>query len=333
MRGWFGALAISACAWVVAGCASPEMNDERALRGLAASEKSVRASSSDAGSADAPAMMIGNRRVLWMELLPMLAEAGGGAVIDELVLDAALEEECRRRGVVVGAREIEDERDRLASALALAGGAGREQGADAADVLGEYRRRRGLGPVRYEAMLRRTAMLRALVRDRVVINDGALRRAYRLRYGTRYDIRVIVTRTVRECEEAARRLEAGADFAEEAFEHSVDASAPVGGLVRGVSVDDLSWPTALRRIVPGMEPGETSGPVSVESGWALVRLERVISPDPDAPPFEIAREELAELERLSQERVLMDAEARRLSAGQDLWLDPRLRGAREWSPR
>lgn len=325
-------LIIAACiAFILVGCAGDGMTDERALRGIESAESSL--GTRPAGGVDrsdeSPAMIVrggaaGGRRIPWDELLPLLAESGGAVVIEELRLDAAIEAECRRRNIVVGPDEIEAERTRFAEAVS-----GDASGVETDRVVDTFRRDRGLGPLRYEAMLRRTAMLRALVRDQAVVTEGAVERAYRERYGPRYDIRVIVTRTARECEALLTRLEAGASFEEEAGAHSIDASAESGGLLRMVSAEDLAWPQALRSMLPAMGAGEIRGPVAMDTGWALVRMVRVRPPDPAAPPLESVREELAARTRLVQERILMEAESRRLASGWDVWVDPRLGWASE----
>lgn len=311
---------------LLGGCAGDAMTDQRALRGIETAESSLgrRPAGGVDRSGESPAMIVsggatGGRRVSWDELLPLLSEAGGAAVIEEMVLDAAIEAECRFRNIVVGPDQIEAERTRFAEAVS--GGA---SGVETDRIVESVRRARGLGPIRYEAVLRRTAMLRALVRDQAVVSDGAVERAYRERYGPRYDIRVIVTRTARECEALLTRLEGGASFEEEASAHSIDASAGAGGLLRMVSAEDLAWPQSFRSMLPGMGAGEVRGPVALDSGWALLRLERVRPPDSAAPPMETVREELAVRTRLVQERILMEAESRRLASGWKVWVDPRL---------
>ncbi len=318
-------------ALVLVGCAGDGMTDQRALRGIEAAESSLGQPPTRGvdRSDESPAMIAnggaaGGQRHSWDELLPLLSEAGGAAVIEELTLDAAIEAECRRRNIIVGPDQIEAERTRFAEAVSAGA-----SGVETDRIVETFRRERGLGPIRYEAMLRRTAMLRALVRDQAVVSDGAVERAYRERYGPRYDIRVIVTRTARECEALLTRLEAGASFEEEAAAHSIDASADAGGLLRMVSAEDLAWPQSLRSMLPGMAVGEVRGPVALDAGWALVRLDRVRPADPAAPPMEAVREELAARTRLVQERILMEAESRRLASGWDVWVDPRLGWASE----
>lgn len=309
---------------VLAGCASPDMTDARAMRGIERAEDSVGAPHRPVRIADAdgPALTIGGDRVSWDAILPALAEAGGRIVIEEAMLDTALERECRRRGVTVTEADLQAERARFVEAASIAGERGEQ-------ALERIRRARGLGPVRFEAMLRRTARLRALVRDRVAITDTALARAHREMYGPRYDLRVIVTSTAVDAQAALDRLRAGTPFADEAMQRSIDASAGAGGLLRGVSPDDLAWPQAIRSAIPEMRPGETRGPIALEQGWAIIRMEAETPADPDAPAIEVARSELERLVRLAQERVLMEAESRRLLAGVSATADPRLRWALE----
>lgn len=299
------------------------MDDRRVFRGIERAESSVGGASGPKSSSsdDPPALMIGGVRYEWADILPALAEAGGAEVIEEFTLDAALREECARRGIAITEGDVEAEGQRLLEAGSIAG----DQGQRAFEDL---RRARGLGPVRFRALLERTAMLRALVRDRVTVDEAAIERAYRQRYADRYDIRVLVTRTAAECQDALERVRAGASFAEQAVRHSIDPSAASGGLILGVSTADLAWPQVVRSALPEMTPGEVRGPMSLERAWALVKLENIVEAG-DPPSLDAIRQELARDVRLAQERLLMDAEAGRLTAGISVETDRLLRWASE----
>lgn len=308
-------------ALALVSCAGSPMSDRRAFRGIERAENSVGAAHDPlSGGDEAPAALtVGGQRYTWSELLPALAEAGGAQVIEERMLDTALRAECDRRGIIITPADIEAERRRYIDTAAIAG----EQGEQSLDRL---RRERGLGPVRFEALLVRTARLRALVRDRVAVNDAAIERAYRQRYAVRYDIRVLVTRSASECQAALEAIRAGAPFSEQALRRSIDPSAAGGGLLLGVSPADLAWPQAIRSALPEMSPGEVRGPINLEQGWTLLQLQSRVEPS-EPPPLADVRDELERDLRLTQERVLMDAESRRLLAGLSVHADNPLRWA------
>lgn len=85
-------------------------------------------------------------------------------------------------------------------------------------------------------------------------------------------------------------IDAGADFADQAREHSSDGSAASGG--------DLGW-FGLGMMVPdfeqavtSMQPGTVSDPVQTQFGWHLIRL--IETRQTTAPSFEEAAQDLAE---------------------------------------
>lgn len=108
-------------------------------------------------------------------------------------------------------------------------------------------------------------------------------------------------------EEAANaliaQLDAGADFAELAAEHSTDASAQRGG--------DLGW-FAPAQMVPsfseavvGLEVGQhTRTPVTTRFGWHVIRLEELRPIE--APPLADLRPQLEEILQARALRAYMD---------------------------
>src|SRR5690606_35571661 len=76
-------------------------------------------------------------------------------------------------------------------------------------------------------------------------------------------------------------------------------------------VDD-AYPQAIRSALARLEPGQVSEPVSVEGGFAVLRLEESI-PASDVP-LESVRDDLEDRVRLRAERAMMDRLARELIA-------------------
>lgn len=259
-----------------------------------------------------PAAMIDGEPMTWDALRAPLAEAAGAEVLRETALESRLRKRMEREGLALTEAMIERERELFAAAAASAG----VSSEDAAAALERVRRERGLGPVRFAALLRRSAMLRALVGPRVNVNDASIAQAYALRHGERFRARVIVTPTAREAAAALARVRGGEDFSRIAAEVSTDASAARGGVIEPISPADPAYPKALRDTLAAMKPGEVSDPVVLEGGFALLVLDERLAAS--APPLDVVRAEMEREARSRQERLLMEQLAREIDAGADI---------------
>lgn len=268
-----------------------------------------------------PVAVIAGRAVSRAMLQDALAEGYAGPVIEDLALDLMLEKELALAGVTIGVEDLERER---AAFLAAIGGD------DAPRVMQEVLGARGLGPRRFDALLRRNAGLRALVRGRVEVTDEMVRRLYAVREGERLQARIITTRRAEEAaalrasllqlDGEARRI----GFAATAMERSTDASGPAGGLLEAISPEDPSYSLSVRKSLAAMEPRHISEVIAVEGGYAIFYLEQ--RRPGRARTFETVRDELAGELRARQERLLMDELAITLLAKSEIAvLDPALR--------
>lgn len=257
-----------------------------------------------------PAAVISGEPIDWSALRPSLAEAAGGRVLEEVALDRLLAKEAGAAGLVIGAAEIQAEQRLLAASLGLRG----SDPVGEAEVINQVRRARGLGDVRYAALLRRNATLRALVAPTIQVDEEAARRAYELRYGPRIEARLITVATLMESQAALDRLRAGEPFGEVAARLSTDTSAARGGIIEPVHPADASYPAALRQALIEAADGQFTGPIALEEGYAIA-LRTGMSAQPPAPPFESVRLEMEQESRLTQERLAMDRLARRMLEG------------------
>jgi hypothetical protein len=278
------------------GCASPSPGNQRGAR--AAEQTPPR----EGGSGSQTVAAIDGEPVAWSELIPAMAELSGGQALDELALDRRLARELARRGISIGTADIERERGTLLRSLADV------PGADPAAL----RRRRGLGPARYDAILRRSASLRALVAPEISVTDEELDRAAAIRSGTRYATRLIVVPTQAEAASIRERLRtSGGDittsFAGEAVLRSADSSATRGGAIGEISPDDPTWPASLRAAIARTPGGTVSDILALDAGFGLVLVEAVTAPQP-ADRDAIGREL-----RVRKERAAMDRAAKSLS--------------------
>lgn len=288
------------------------------------------------GAGDRPAAVLDGQAIGWPEVAPLLAEAAGAIVIEEVILSRALEQACRDQSIVVGDPEVGFERDLLLTSLSRAAQVPVSEGER---LVRDVRISRGLGERRFAGLLRRNAMLRAIVRKAagpagVVVSPEDVDQAFALRHGTRIRARLILVRTQEEIADVSRRLAAGESFSDVAARLSADPSRLRGGLLDPISPADPSYPVAFRRAIEDTEPSAVSSPVMVTwdnlPGFAIVRIEERLPPSgTDAASVS---KELEEEIRAVRERALMDRVARSLIETEAARLSV-LDDALEWSWR
>jgi len=216
-----------------------------------------------------PIAYVDGQNVRVTDLEDELLELAGGTALREHVLDTALRERLDRRGITLGPGELQAEKQRLLSLL----GADANQ---ATRLLRTVRERRGLGEVRFEQFLWRNAALRVLTAEQVELGEADIRRAFSLRYGQRYRVRLIVVSNVAEAARVRRELEGGTPFFQAAIDRSSDESAARGGLLPPIHPDDPTYPAAVRQVLPRLQPGQVSRPIALDQGVALVKLESTV---------------------------------------------------------
>lgn len=241
------------------------------------------------------------------ELAMPLAEAAGGAVLRERVLDAAVDAELRRRGLTLSDDDVARESRLLRESMAGAAGTDASQ---TIDILEQTRRQRGLGERRFAGQLRRAAGLRKLVAEQVEIRPEDVQTAYGLAHGPAARLRVILVQqaergaaiaaTLRELPAESRALRAS----ELARSASLDPSAAAGGLVERASSLDPALPASLRQALGGASSaGDVLGPLAADRGVVVAVVEAWIPGDGVA--IEAARRGLEARLRETRERELM----------------------------
>ena len=267
-------------------------------------------------SRDRPAAVLEGQAIGWPEVAPLLAEASGAVVLEEVVLGRMLEQACRDHSIAVGEHELRAERELLGGMLARAA---QVPVSESERLIKDVRVARGLGDLRFKGLLTRNAMLRALVRkaagpNGIEIPPEDIRQAFRLKYGPWIRSRLILVRTRAEVDDVQRRLGAGESFADVATRVSADPSRYRGGLLDPISPADPNYPVAFRRVLEEPRRGEISDPVSVtwdnQPGYAIVKVEEQV-PARDIEPDSVAADLEGEV-RAVRERALMDRLARTL---------------------
>jgi hypothetical protein len=303
----------------MAACSAPQT--ERAghspddLKGVVAAERAAQ----PARPWTDPVAEAAGQPVTWELLQPILAEAAGAQALQELVLDRMLVLELRRRGLSISPEETARERTLVTDTIARDASASPE---DTERLLAAVRKRRGLGPARFDRLIERTAGLRKLVATDVTITPEELRQAYDMRHGPRFRARAIMTSTDREAAELLQQLTEGTPqrrpvlFAELATKRSIDPSASRGGILEPISPADPAYPSSIRAALQRLQPGDLSTVIAVDRGFAIVLLEEVTPAD--GTPFERAAPAIEAQVRLRRERLAMDDLARRLLREADI---------------
>lgn len=244
-----------------------------------------------------------SERITIEDIQPALLEISGEQALQEHILDIAIEREAARRGIQLDADAVLTERAILMETLS--------SDPDRAErLLVDIRDARGLGPVRFGRMLRRTSLLRAMVQEEAEISESLITAAWDAQHGPRRIARVIAVDDLTSIDKARERIDSGVNFADVATELSLDASAPRGGLLAPVSRLDPAWPAPFRETLFTQEPGVVSNPILIDGRYLLLRVES--EEPPSGITLEDGRAEAETAARLATEQLLMDRLARRL---------------------
>ncbi len=273
--------------------------------------------------------LLDGREVGRDDLWVALAEAAGGQVTREMVLDSRLAALAASRKLVINEQSLRAERAALGEVL---GGAGLD--VDGVErVIEAFRRERGLGPARFESLLRRNAILRALTNERVSVTEEQVVAEYARATAPVARVLLYTAATTAEAGRARREIATRAHelaggvevalrgalvaaFAERALRDSTDPTGGAGGVLPAFSLADVTIPAGIRRACEGMKEGEMSNVIGLGSagedggGGALVVL--LGREETKVGTLEEARPRLRVAIARRQQRELMDALSREL---------------------
>lgn len=282
----------------------------RDTQGLSASEQSVGNRAPAPGTSTTPAYAA-DEPVSWAQLSPLLAEASGRAILEEIALDRIIARELSARNLTISPDDVAAERTRLADALA-------DEGVltptAANDTIESLRRARGLGPLRYQALLTRNAALRRLVGPPPEPTPDDITAHLNARFGEKILARILVLPSEREAADVRAQLAKDPaaltpTFARLATQRSIDASAPSGGLLRPFSLAEPTIPVSLRQVLAKLKDNELSPVVAIDGGYALALIE---SRTPATTPTDEDRARAATRVRAATQRRAMDSLAEEL---------------------
>ncbi len=267
-----------------------------------------------------PVAMLDGQAITLRMMQERLFEHAGAETLRELQLERALQNALKDKNLLIEDEAIKLEEDVLLQQLSTSEDSARS-------LLSDLRSSEGLGPVRYRALLWRNAALRALVQDDIVISEPLLERLHRMQHGPRIVIRLIVVSTLQEAEELHARVEAGESFGQLAATRSIDSSRDRGGLLAPISLEDPTWPAALRTALEGAAPNQLTEILFLDDRFAIAHVDSVVTAD--GLSLESNRDEVTKMARMTQERIKMATLAGRLGTQQNMnVLNPTLR--RSW---
>lgn len=212
--------------------------------------------------------MVGEAAITRGQLLERLMASYGARTLRSMMLHSAVEAEAASRGIEVSAGELERE---LASM---------RQGYESEDEF--YRlmdEQLGMSreDVRMDAEYR--LLLEKLSIQEVSVSESEID-LYLEEHGDEYLPRVqfelarIVVRTEEQASSLLGLLANGEDFAALAFEFSLDEySADAGGALGWVEDGDPFEAPAVLEAAASMRVGDTVGPIPIEDGFAIIRLD------------------------------------------------------------
>tara|TARA_B100001059_G_scaffold233166_1_gene272632 strand:- start:3464 stop:4429 length:966 start_codon:yes stop_codon:yes gene_type:complete len=250
-----------------------------------------------------PLAAIDREPITLLGMRQRLMEAAGGDVLREMRLEAAIQERLDARSIEITEEAIQSEENRLLLELD-------DTPDTATQLLKAVRASQGLGDVRYRGLLWRNAALRALIQEDVNVDSKTTELLWRINHGPRLRTRIIVVNSFSRAATIVQELDAGQDFTRLAVDWSIDSSRDRGGLLDPFSMDDVSYPLALRKAFDDLEIGQHTNAVLLGDRYLVGRLEERLPSD--GISFESIKNRLREQARLTQERILMQEEAYRL---------------------
>jgi foldase protein PrsA len=302
----------------LAGCTTPQSGGQSGAMGSAGAQGTQSTGPGAGTPLDKPLVFLDQKPLGLADLRGPLLEAAGGQVLAELVLQHMVEHRLGEAALQVTPEQVQAEKGELLRSLSAS--------PDQAQLLlEEFRRSRGWGDERFAQMLWRNAALRLLVQPQVPgqLTDATLHQAFDYEYGPKFEVRLIVVDALQEASAVVRRARAGESFVDLAIHFSTDASKAQGGLLSPLSLEDPTYPVAIRKALAAMPAGAVSDPIALEKGYAVVRLERKI--DAQSVKYDDVKENLTQRVRRQVERTLMQRLARELFTQADLTiLDPAL---------
>lgn len=256
--------------------------------------------------------LVNGRPIALRELVRVLLDGRGLAVLQRMVQLEAARQEGERLGLSVSAADVEREYD-----LALRGERFNGKDVEALtparreQLIDEWTVSRGVTRQELDITVKRQAWLRKIVGDAAQPTEEQVRAEFDRRHGEKAEVRHIQIPAERTFTQIQRRLSAGERFEDLVAEYSQNAfSRERRGLLPPFTRNAEDVPAVFREAAFRMTPGEVSNPIAAEGSFHVLRLERLIPADDVT--FEAAREQAEAAVRLRLTEARMEELGRRL---------------------
>jgi parvulin-like peptidyl-prolyl isomerase len=199
----------------------------------------------------------------------------GNDVLESIVNKHLIWQECKKRGVNITEKDVDDEIARLANKFGLS----------PSRWLTLLEQERDLSPDQYRReIIWPTLALRALATTEIVVSPEELRRAFETEYGPRVKVRAITVSSKEKADQLYTQAIANPEeFENLAKDYSEDQSASVHGLIPPIR-KHLGDPE-LERIAFGLEKGEISPVINVANQFVILKCEQHLPETYIAPRF------------------------------------------------
>ena len=195
----------------------------------------------------------------------------GKDVLESLVNKHLIAEHCKRRNIVVTAKEVDLEIDRMAERFSMS----------ADQWLSLLKDERGITPAQYaKDIIWPTLALRKLADTRLQVSKADLQEAYETQFGPGVQVRVIVTSEAKKAQALrAEVMKNPEEFGNIAKEKSEDpGSASAKGMIQPVR-KHLGDPT-IEQVAFAMREGDISEVIEVKGQFVIMKCEALIAARP-----------------------------------------------------
>ncbi|QQE11999.1 peptidyl-prolyl cis-trans isomerase [Planctomycetota bacterium] len=234
-------------------------------------------------------------------LMPTMYEIAGGEALANTVIDQGIKEELALMRIPITDTMVQQEKQLILDNLSP------NDENEAVRLLSQLRKQRGLGDHNFQAMLTRNAGLRAIVQDDVKLSERLLQQEYALRFGEKYQARLIVTPDLKSLKLLRNRIISGESFSDLAGANSTDISSRQGGLLSPISLADTNYPSTIRTELAKLKVGSLSQAIAIDNGYALLKLERIFPAS--ELEYDQVKEQIRQSLRLRIEATLMRQKA------------------------
>jgi hypothetical protein len=247
------------------------------LAGCAAHQPAIPAGPSD----DPTVASIDGQPLRQSQLLKVLLPGYGRRVLDELVLLELVRRHAAQQGLTAAPEDIEAEFDSVLEDMAP-GLPRREQLALFNYMLDS----RGLTRNEFDVIIEKRVLLRRLVDPEVIVSEKMLEDEHQRQHHRKVLVRQLVLSSFRSIQEAQRKLDEGADFAQLVEQFSQDQPTLAhDGLLGPFSPADEDVPAKIREEAFAIEqPGRRSGIFRYYDDdnlewWCILQLEKSFPSD------------------------------------------------------